>query len=96
MADSYNNIGAVLKDQGDLKGAKEYYEKALKIKIACLGTENHTSVAQSYMNLGDMYLSLKQLKQAEEHYVKAKQICQQVAGDKYDKFFDDKIRECQI
>ena len=95
VAASYNNIGNVLKAQGDLKGAKEFYEKALNIKIACLGTENHSSVAMSYMNLGDMSLALKQLQQAQAYYLKAKQIYQQVDGDKYDTFFDGKIRECQ-
>ena len=95
MANSYNNIGTVLEAQGDFKGAKEVYEKALEIQIACLGTENHTSIALNYRNLGDVYLALKQLQQAKEHYTKAKQIYQQFVGDKYDKFYDGKIRACQ-
>ena len=37
---------------GDLKGAKEFYEKALKIRLPAMGTKNHTDVAASYNNLG--------------------------------------------
>ena len=74
MAASYNNLGNVLKDQGDLQGAKELYEKALKIKIACLGTENHTDVAMSYSNLGLVLKAQGDLKGAKEFYEKALKI----------------------
>jgi tetratricopeptide (TPR) repeat protein len=84
----------VLYAQGDLKGAKEMHEKALKIKIKAFGTEEHTSVATSYMNLGDVCLSLKQVDQARNHYFKAKQIYQKTVGDTYSAFFDGKIKEC--
>ena len=85
----------VLKDQGDLKGAKEYYEKALRIKIACYGTEEHTDVAISYMNIGDVYFELKQFDQARDSYSKAKQCNHRTNGTRYDAFYDKKIQACK-
>ena len=35
---SYNNLANVLSDQGDLKQAKEYHERALAIRQRTLGT----------------------------------------------------------
>ena len=46
------------------------------------------------MNLGDVLLLSKQKREAKEHYLKAKQIYHQVSGNKYDAFFDGKIKEC--
>ena len=94
MAGRYNDLGAVLQATGNLEMAKEMHEKALKIKIVCHDTENHSDVATSYQNLGNICLALKQLDQAQEHYVKAKQINRQFFEDKYDQFFDDKIKQC--
>ena len=44
---SYNNLAAVLSDQGDLKQAKEYHERGLAIRQQTLGPQ-HPDVAQSY------------------------------------------------
>ena len=37
VASSYNNLGAVLEDQSDLKQAKEYHERAPAIREPTLG-----------------------------------------------------------
>ena len=74
MAASYNNLGRVLQAQGDLKRAKKYYEKALKMKIACCGTENHPDVAASYNNLGIVLKVKGMLKGAKEYHEKALKI----------------------
>ena len=51
VAISYNNIGSVCRDTGDLEKAKEYYQLALKIGKEQLGP-NHAHVAAFYNNLG--------------------------------------------
>ena len=47
---SYNNLANVLRDQGDLKQAKEYHERALAIRQQTLGPQ-HPDVASSYNKL---------------------------------------------
>ena len=49
VAASYNNLAAVLRDQGDLEKANEYHERALSIMQETLGPE-HPDVATSYKN----------------------------------------------
>ena len=51
MATSLNNLGAVLRAQGDLEGARGYYERALAIREKALGAD-HPDVATSLNNLG--------------------------------------------
>ena len=46
VASSYNNLATVLSDQGDLKQAKEYHERALAIRQQTLGPQ-HPDLAQS-------------------------------------------------
>ena len=51
----YHNLGGVHQDLGDLQQAKQYYEKALKIRTEKLGS-NHVDVARSYNNLGTEFI----------------------------------------
>ena len=37
VASSYNNLANILGDQGDLKEAKEYHERAIAIRQETLG-----------------------------------------------------------
>jgi len=39
-----NNLGSVLKDQGDLEGAKRCFERALNIFEKRLGKDHHNAV----------------------------------------------------
>ena len=40
MAQSLNNLGAVLQAQGDLEGARDHYERALAIREKALGADH--------------------------------------------------------
>ena len=53
MARDVNNLGMVLKAQGDLEGAKRCFERALAIDEKALGPE-HTNVAINVNNLGSV------------------------------------------
>ena len=44
---TYNNLALILGDQGDLKQAKEYDERALAIRLETLRSQ-HPDVATSY------------------------------------------------
>ena len=50
VATSYGNLATVLRDQGDLKQAKEYHERALTIRLQTLGSQ-HPGVATSLWQL---------------------------------------------
>ena len=76
LATSYNNLGNVLYNQGDLKQAKEYYEYALAIRQQTLGPQQ-PDVAQSYNNLGNVFFDQDDLKQAKECYERALAIMQE-------------------
>jgi len=58
VASSYRNLATGRSDQGDLKQAKEYYERALAIMQQTLGPQ-HSDVASSYNNLGTIVLVIK-------------------------------------
>ncbi len=49
-ATSLNNLALLLKDQGDLAGARPLFERALAISEKALGLE-HPSTATSLLNL---------------------------------------------
>ena len=51
VAKSYNNLGAVHQELGELEQAKDYHQRALEIQINVLGAK-HIDVAKSYNNLG--------------------------------------------
>ena len=53
MASIANNLGSVLKDQGDLEGARKCCERALAIDEKTLGPD-HTRVAIRVNNLGSV------------------------------------------
>ena len=63
-ASSYNNFANVLSDQGDLKEAKEYHERALPIRQQTLGPK-HSDAASSYYNLANVLSDQGDLKQAK-------------------------------
>ena len=64
VARSYNNLGTVNSDTGDLEKAKEYHEWALKRRKEQLGA-NHVHVAMSYNNLGNVYSKTGDLEKAK-------------------------------
>ena len=64
---SYNNLATVLKYQGELKQAKEYYERALAIRQQTLGPK-HPDVADSCNNLAIVLGHQGDLEQAKEYH----------------------------
>ena len=54
VASSYNNLGNVQRDLGDLEQAKEQYDRALTIRIKRLGAD-HVDVARTYNKLGSVH-----------------------------------------
>ena len=63
MSNIYNHLG-------DIEQAKEYQERALKIRLEKLGPK-HVKVATSYNNLADIYKHLGDLEQAKEYQQRA-------------------------
>ena len=56
VADSYYNIGRVLRRKANYKEAVEYYFKSLKIYQKILG-EDHAEVASVYEAIGNSFKS---------------------------------------
>lgn len=56
-----------------LAGALEYFEKALKVRLA-IYHENHPDVAISYYNIGSLHCNQGEYKKALECYDKALKI----------------------
>jgi len=80
VAYSYDNIGLVLQAQGDFQAATEHYNKALGIKVTCMG-EEHMSVADSYHYMGIKLQEQGNLELALKHLVKALAIFKTTCGD---------------
>jgi hypothetical protein len=59
---SLNNLGALLQAQGDLVGARPYYERALRIFMARLGS-NHANTQTVQNNLAALDAMLSQDRQ---------------------------------
>ena len=84
VARSYNNLGRVHQDLGDLQQAKQYHEKALNIRTEQLGS-NHVDLATSYKNLGNVHQDLEDLQQAKQYYENALDIyTEQLSSDNVD------------
>ena len=79
VASSYNNLATVLGDQGDLKKAKEYHERALAIMQQTLGPQ-HPDVASYYNNLASVLREEGDLKEAREYLERARAIREQFLG----------------
>ena len=68
-----NNLGSVLKDLGDLIGAKEQYERALKIKEQVYGPD-HPAVAITVNNIGTVLNDLGDSEGARKCFMRAENI----------------------
>ena len=66
-------MAEIYKQLGDLKQAKEYQQRALKIRLDKLGPK-HVKVAKTYNNLASIYEDLGDLEQAKEYQQRALKI----------------------
>ncbi len=80
VATAVNNLGSVLRDLGDLAGARAHYERALGIDEAAYGPD-HPEVAIRVNNLGFVLQDLGDLAGAKAHYERALAICRQFLGE---------------
>ncbi len=68
VAQCYNNLALALRELGNLIEATEYLDKALKMKVDFLGSENNIEVAQNYINMGTVKQNKGDLDGAKENY----------------------------
>jgi tetratricopeptide (TPR) repeat protein len=73
VAEDANNLGSLLKDQGDLQGAKAYFERALKINLKAYGPED-AKAAVSLNSLGIILKDLGDLEGAQMEFERALEI----------------------
>ncbi|WP_298750525.1 tetratricopeptide repeat protein, partial [uncultured Arcobacter sp.] len=81
-ADSYNCLGVYYDRINDFEKAKEYLDKALKIRLEVLG-ENHADTADSYNCLGVYYDRINDFEKSKEYYDKAQKIRLEVLGENH-------------
>ena len=63
-------MGTLHHDLGDHQQAKEYYERALSVRLKKLGPD-HVDVARTYHIMGSLHLDLGDHQQAKEYYERA-------------------------
>jgi Tfp pilus assembly protein PilF len=78
-ASSLNNLGALLRAQGDLAAARTYYERALAIRERTLGPA-HPDTASSLNNLGLLLRTQGDLAGARAYYERALAINEKALG----------------
>ena len=82
VATSYNNLGEIHRQLGNLEQAKEFHQRALTIRLEKLGAK-HINVATSYNNLGEIHRQLGNLEQAKEFHQRALTIILEKLGAKH-------------
>ena len=85
VANLYNSLGIVYKQQGQYDKALESYGKALTIDLGAPGGDNHPSTAATYTNMADVYNSQGLYDQALEYNDKALRINLATLGDNHPK-----------
>ena len=65
VAFSYNSLGDVHREFGDLEQAKEYYKRALNIRLRKLGPE-HVDVKRKQNQLRNVQLALDDMQHGTE------------------------------
>ena len=80
VAASLHWLGAVLKAQGDLGGARRALGRSHDLLVKVLGTEAHREVAFSLHALADLLEAEGESAQAAEHHRRALKIEQKLSG----------------
>lgn len=82
VAKDATNLGFLLKNQGDLPGAKTYFGRALQINLKVYGA-NDPEVAISLNNLGIILKDLGRLKEAQKEFEQALEINEKRYGPEH-------------
>ena len=82
VATTLNNLGNVLRDQGDLEQAKDYHERALAIREEKLGS-HHIDVATTLNNLANVLCGQGDLEQAKHYHECALAIREEKLGSQH-------------
>ena len=80
IADSYNMLGLIYKNEYKFIEALEYHEKALAIREKILGNKN-LDTADSYNNIGSIYRYKGDYSKALDYYKKALSIKEKLIGN---------------
>jgi len=65
IAPSYNELGTIWAQNGNLIKAEKFYNESLNILLRYYG-ENHSDTAESYNNLGILYKNLGEFEKSRE------------------------------
>ena len=79
VATYLSNLGNMMRDMGDLQGARQHFERALAIDEAAYGP-NHPTVATYLSNLGNMMRDMGDLQGARQHFERALAISEAAYG----------------
>ena len=82
VANTYNNIGIVYRNKGDLENALLQHQRALEIRTRVYGQE-HPDVATSCNNIGIVYKEKGDLENALLQYQRALEIRTRVFGSEH-------------
>jgi len=80
---THNNIGVAHFALKDYPKALDHHERALAVRLAIHGDEDHIDVADSHMNLAVAYKKLGDIATAFEHALKDLQIKRSLLGDEH-------------
>lgn len=81
-AESLNNFGCLLRDQGELAIARPYLEEALRIRKEVLG-EKHRDTAESYNQMGRWLYQEMDLNAAQQCFERALAVSREVLGEEH-------------
>ena len=79
MATSFNNIGNVYEEKGDLENALVQHQKALEIRTRVFGSD-HPEVAASKENIGLVFEKMTKKSEARQMFTEAAGIRRKVFG----------------
>ena len=91
MADTYNNIGVVYEEKGDLENALLQYQRALEVFLAVYGQE-HLDVASSKYNIAGLKEAQGELEEARSLFLECEQIYANVLGVDHEETLDAAMR----
>ena len=82
VANTYNNIGIVYRNKGDLENALLQHQRALEIRTRVYGQE-HLDVAASYNNIVEVYRQQGRYEEALDYYHRSLDIKVRVLGPEH-------------